>query len=101
MVMVSTFIFFGFLLGVVVVVAVEFLAFLWILKRLRCKINSDRDKISSIIRIGSSNSSQFDDSQYSFKNEIVRVIDIGFRFGFGFLQGVVWDLIVVVSYVKK
>ncbi|CAK8532370.1 unnamed protein product [Lathyrus sativus] len=69
MVMVSAFIFFGFLLGVVVVVGVEFLAFLWILKRLRCKINSDRDKISSITRIGSSNSSKFDDSQNCFKKE--------------------------------
>ncbi|CAI8593464.1 unnamed protein product [Vicia faba] len=92
MVMVSAFIFIGFLLGVVVVVGVEFLGFLWILKRLRCKIDSDKARISSISRIGSSNSSQFDDSQHSFKKEIVHVIDIGFRFGFGFLQGVVWVL---------
>lgn len=74
MVMVSAFIFFGFLLGVVVVVAVEFLVFLWILKRLRCKINSDRDKLSSITRIGSSNSLQFDDSQHSFKKEVTLIL---------------------------
>ncbi|XP_058779343.1 uncharacterized protein LOC131653268 isoform X1 [Vicia villosa] len=92
MVMVSAFIFIGFLLGVVVVVGVEFLGLLWILERLRCKIDSDKARISSITRIGSSNSSQFDDSQNSFKKEIVHVIDIGFRFGFGFLQGVIWVL---------
>ncbi|XP_058779344.1 uncharacterized protein LOC131653268 isoform X2 [Vicia villosa] len=69
MVMVSAFIFIGFLLGVVVVVGVEFLGLLWILERLRCKIDSDKARISSITRIGSSNSSQFDDSQNSFKKE--------------------------------
>ncbi|WJX66817.1 hypothetical protein P8452_51330 [Trifolium repens] len=69
MVIVSLLIFFGFLLGVIVVIAAEFLGFLWILKRLRSKINSDKAKISSITQLDrSSTSSQFD-SQHSFKKE--------------------------------
>ncbi|CAJ2667023.1 unnamed protein product [Trifolium pratense] len=85
MVIVSLLIFFGFLLGVIVVIAAEFLGFLWILKRLRSKIDSDKAKISSITQLDSQL-----DSQHSFKKEIVHVIDFGF--GFGFLQGVVWVL---------
>lgn len=70
MVLVSVLILFGFLLGVIVVVAAEFLGFLWILKRLRRKFDSDKAKISSITQqLDRSASSQFD-SHHSFKKEV-------------------------------
>ncbi|RHN52198.1 hypothetical protein MtrunA17_Chr6g0477861 [Medicago truncatula] len=71
MIMVSLLVLFGFFLGVIVVVAAEFLGFLWILKRLRRKINSDKAKFSSIrnqLDRSSSCSSQIDSHQ-SFKKE--------------------------------
>jgi len=75
MVMVSLLILFGFFLGVIVVVAAEFLGFLWILKRLRRKINSDKAKFSSItnqLDRSSSCSSQIDSHQ-SFKKEVTLI----------------------------
>ncbi|XP_004512702.1 uncharacterized protein [Cicer arietinum] len=76
MVLVSVLILFGFLLGVIVVVAAEFLGFLWILKRLRRKFDSDKAKISSITQqLDRSASSQFD-SHHSFKKEgVVWVVE--------------------------
>jgi hypothetical protein len=82
MVIVSLLIFFGFLLGVIVVIAAEFLGFLWILKRLRSKINSDKAKISSITQLDrSSTSSQFD-SQHSFKKEVTLILPQNTQFFF-------------------
>jgi hypothetical protein len=74
MVIVSLLIFFGFLLGVIVVIAAEFLGFLWILKRLRSKISSDKAKISSITQLDRSNTSSQFDSQYSFKKEVTLIL---------------------------
>ncbi|KAK7314828.1 hypothetical protein VNO77_33356 [Canavalia gladiata] len=52
MFLVFALIFFGFLLGMVAVVAAEALGLLWIMKRLRYKMNRDQAKISSKPRLG-------------------------------------------------
>ncbi|KAJ1383004.1 Synaptotagmin-like mitochondrial-lipid-binding domain [Sesbania bispinosa] len=65
MVLVFALILFGFLLGVVAVLAAEALGLLWILKRLRSKMNRDQAKISSKTQLGSA---QIDPHQ-SFKKE--------------------------------
>ncbi|XP_061342969.1 uncharacterized protein LOC133289112 [Gastrolobium bilobum] len=66
MVLVFILILFGFLLGVVAVVAAEAFGFMWILKRLRSRSNRDQAKISSKTQLGSS--AQFD-SHHSLKKE--------------------------------
>ncbi|XP_027358420.1 uncharacterized protein LOC113867350 isoform X1 [Abrus precatorius] len=66
MVLVFALILFGFLLGVVVVVAAQALGVLWILKRLRSKINKDRAKISSKAQLGNA---QFDAHNQLLKKE--------------------------------
>lgn len=71
MVMVSVLIFFGFLLGVVAVVAAEALGLLWILKRLRSKvIDKDQAKISSKTQLGGSAAPPQIDPHHSLKKEV-------------------------------
>lgn len=71
MVMVSVLILFGFLLGVVAVVAAEALGLLWILKRLRSKvIDKDQAKISSKTQLGGSAAPPQIDPHHSLKKEV-------------------------------